>query len=323
MIFPLAWLAMALVPGQPQFSVAETIHTVTNNLDGITLGISEKEVLANSTKTITIDRSRGFRTEAIDSINQSGLSNITYFFDAEGNAPLYEFIVEFADDRIRREAAFEMLGPANYPGEADQWVIDINDSTATIAWAFDNKLVVATNLAGTEWVGSDLFKLPKNFNPFSHIAFPTTWPGAEHSRFFASLGKQISAKANGFQSIRGKALETNPAYLRCMLPVSVAKSATVFQGDNGKWWICNNLVEGLDPDNAANWAIDLGGLFGEYVPEDFKLVPGQPKKVIGLHSETWDVLDENGKDTGLQIGLICYEWGDEGLWNVDMLVMQK
>ncbi len=323
MNFPLTWLVMALLPGQPQINVSETINIVATNLDGVTIGLSEKELLSNTTKNLYIDRSRGFRTEAIDSINQAGLANITYFFDADGNLPLYEFVVEFSDDRIRREAAFEMLGPANYPGESDQWILSMNDSTMVIAWAFDNKLVVASNLPGTEWEGSDLFKLPTNFTPFAHLAFPTTWPENEHNRFFASISKQISAKANGFQSIRGKPLETNPAYLRCMLPVSVAKSSTILLGDNGKYWICNNLVDGLNADDAVNWALDLGGLFKEYVPEDFKLVRTQPKKVIGLHAEIWDILDESGKDTGLQVGVICYEWGDEGLWNVDMLVMQK
>lgn len=323
MIFPLAWLAMALLPGQPQFNVSETIHTVTDNLDGITLGISEKDLLANRSQGFSIDRSRGFRTEIVDSINQSGLSNITYFFDADGNLPLYEFIVEFADDRIRKEAAFEMLGPANYPGEADQWILNANDSVMTIAWAYDNKLVVASNLPGSEWVGADLFKLPEGYIPFSNLPFPTTWPEEEQDRFFTSLSKQLSANANGFQSIKGNPLETNPAYLRCILPVSVAKSASIFQGDNGKWWVSNNLVEGLDPENAVNWALDLGGLFGDYVPEGFKLVPNQPRKVIGLHAEIWDVLDETGKNTGLQIGLVCYPWGDEGLWNVDMLLLKQ
>ncbi|MBU6342393.1 MAG: hypothetical protein KGS48_12925 [Bacteroidetes bacterium] len=323
MLFPLAWMAMAFMPGQPQFSVSQTIHTVASNMDGITMGVSEKEVLANKPQITAIDRSRGFRIEAVDSINQSGLNNITYFFDADGNAPLYEFILEFSDDRVRRDAAFEMLGPSNYPGESDQWILSMNEKVLTIAWAYDNKLVVASNLPGSEWEGSDMFKLPENQKMYAHLSFPTSWPLEEQARFFGSLGKQIDAHGDEFHSIKGKSLETNPAYRRCLAPLSVAKSASLFQGDNGKWWICNNLVDGLDPDYAANWALELGGLFKEYLPDDYSLEPGNAQKVIGLNAETWHVLDENKLKTGLKLAVVCYPWGDEGLWNVDLLVMQE
>lgn len=56
------------------------------------------------------------------------------------------------------------LGPANYPGSDDHWVIYNGGPGSTVlAWTFGANFVLAGNLAKSEWDGDPLFVLPDDF----------------------------------------------------------------------------------------------------------------------------------------------------------------
>jgi hypothetical protein len=320
----LTWLLFSAAPLQAQMfmGVASTINTLSVSLDGIRLGMTQDAFMLIRPQCSDIWYQNEQRTVTVDSITFDGITAITFYFAREGQRPLYEFVVEFDDQAMREDAAFDMLGPANFPGQANQWVINHQDSLITLAWAYDNMLVVAANLPDTEWQESDFFQIPSGFSAAGHLPQPTNWPLDEKQRFQNSLRKQINARENGFEAIRGKPLETNPAYMRCLQPVSIAQSASVFRGDNGKWWLSNNLIEGLGQDEATTWTTEMKNMISTTKGEMYVFVPAAARKVIGLQTSVWDIVDLQGNKTGFQLGLTTYEWGDEGLWNIDLMIVE-
>lgn len=73
---------------------------------------------------------------------------VVYYFDNEGNKPFYEIIIEYIDQSSRNADATKYLGE---PNDGDQWVFDSGEGFKIKAWIFENKLVYAAMIKGTEW----------------------------------------------------------------------------------------------------------------------------------------------------------------------------
>jgi hypothetical protein len=80
----------------------------------------------------------------------TGLRTVVYYFDAEGEAPLYEMILIYADEASRDEAAAKLFGPPNADKE---WHFPKHKGFPFRAWPYQTKLVLAAALPGTEWEG--------------------------------------------------------------------------------------------------------------------------------------------------------------------------
>ncbi len=105
-----------------------------------------------------------FRTEYEQYYNQDGLGSVIFYFNNEGDKPLYEIIVKF-DDQATREAIINPgMGEPNYPDKSDHWVIYNGGPGGTVlAWAFGSNFVLAADMAKSEWDGDPLFVLPDDF----------------------------------------------------------------------------------------------------------------------------------------------------------------
>ena len=82
--------------------------------------------------------------------NVNGLRTVVYYFDAEGDAPLYEIILVYADEAKRDAAAAKLLGE---PNADDEWHYPNHKGFPFRAWRYKNKLILAAALPGTEWEG--------------------------------------------------------------------------------------------------------------------------------------------------------------------------
>jgi hypothetical protein len=78
-----------------------------------------------------------------------GLSNLVYYFDAEGDQPLYELILQYPDEVSRDAVAAKLLGSPNY--QDSEWRYDSGEGYTLWAWTFNTKLVMVAILPGTEW----------------------------------------------------------------------------------------------------------------------------------------------------------------------------
>lgn len=94
------------------------------------------------------DPDYNFRKVYLEEVNSKGLTDVTYYFDNEGDLPLYEMIVVYDSEAARDRDAEKLLGDPNYKGK--DWKIDMNGEYPLYAWKFKNKLVYAVPLKGSE-----------------------------------------------------------------------------------------------------------------------------------------------------------------------------
>ncbi|MCR9170969.1 MAG: hypothetical protein NXI10_00640 [bacterium] len=88
-----------------------------------------------------------FRWVYLESIEDEKMTDIVYYFDKDGDQPLYEMIFIYKDTVARNEAADKLLGA---PNDGEEWRIVQEPYTLT-AWKYKNKLVMAALIPNTEW----------------------------------------------------------------------------------------------------------------------------------------------------------------------------
>lgn len=91
-----------------------------------------------------------FRFAVYEKIGRNGIEGAAYYFDAEGDKPLYEIIIIYADEAARDAAAATLLGPPNYKDNTE-WMLSPKKGYPLYCWKFKTKLVVAALIPNTEW----------------------------------------------------------------------------------------------------------------------------------------------------------------------------
>jgi hypothetical protein len=105
-----------------------------------------------------------FREEYLIMGGEKGLKEVTLVCDKDGDKPLYEVIFEFENADSTYRLAELMFGPPNHPQLDNYWVLGVNGKNAvSLVWTFNNKLVIASNLPGTEMEDSEDFMLSDEF----------------------------------------------------------------------------------------------------------------------------------------------------------------
>jgi serine/threonine protein kinase len=89
-----------------------------------------------------------FRTELTETVEDEQIESITYYFDNDGNQPLYEFIIKYKPDFNLQNYAISKYGSPNFQKE---WSFKSNEGFDIRVWTFESKLVIAGLIAGTEY----------------------------------------------------------------------------------------------------------------------------------------------------------------------------
>jgi hypothetical protein len=304
-----------------QTNINQTINAFNTAIASISLGTPQYQFFESkpklkNTNLATLD----WRYEITESIQESGVKSFTYYFTKSETSLLYEIIVELENAQLCTEMAEKLLGKPNYPDKPNHWIAGAAEGVITLAWTFDKKFVLAANLPESEWDRESLFSIPPGFESSKHLPNMSEWPGEELHRFFVSIEELVKLGASNFEAIKGA--ETD-GYFFCTKPLAGAENAAIFQDDKGKWIVSNTFVSGANPENAILWKMDAEQVIGNGVLQELKLTRTKARSDFGALVELWDIHDKSGKPTGLQLGILQYEWGANGLWNVDILVLQQ
>lgn len=89
-----------------------------------------------------------FRMEYNQKDAAKDIKQVTYYFDAENNKPLYEMIIEFNDAAGLDAHCSKKLGA---PNDNEEWKWTTKEGYIFKAWRFGNSLVYALGLPSTEW----------------------------------------------------------------------------------------------------------------------------------------------------------------------------
>jgi len=130
-------------------AIEQTTNYLPYPFKNIDLGMTISEFAAIK-DTGRMERSNlmTFRREFTEIINKNEVSNATYYFDNDGHIPFYEIIIEFNEGFNVSEFAQKEYG---YPNTGTEWLMDSKKGYNIRIWLFENKLVLAAEMKGTEW----------------------------------------------------------------------------------------------------------------------------------------------------------------------------
>ncbi len=119
-------------------------------VENLYLGMTLEDFLKEKPyfKDIEGNRIMSFRITYSEEGVSNKIKKITYYFDAEGEFPLYEFILEYYDAAERDRIAAQLLGEPNYN---DEWLFDTEQDFKIQASTYMNKLIIVGKIEGTEW----------------------------------------------------------------------------------------------------------------------------------------------------------------------------
>jgi hypothetical protein len=135
----------------PFISVSQKFNTksaVPKSLNQYHFGMSLDDFTRKNKSATTAEGNISFRIEYLDKQAGTGIRQVTYYFDAENNKPLYEMIIQFNDAQSLDAHCEKKLGKVN---DGKQWKWTTKEGYTFKAWRFSNTLVLALGLPSTEW----------------------------------------------------------------------------------------------------------------------------------------------------------------------------
>ena len=105
-------------------------------------------VKKDKAQPINQDSIMDFRIEKKEIYVDEIVESVIYYFDAENNNTLYEFIIYFHKDFDLKNYVRDRYGITK---AYDQKSFDSGEDFTILIWYFKNTLVIAGKIAGTEW----------------------------------------------------------------------------------------------------------------------------------------------------------------------------
>ncbi|MCB0737348.1 MAG: hypothetical protein KDC92_07535 [Bacteroidetes bacterium] len=120
-----------------------------DNIDkNVHFGMSLKEFKNLKGNKVSLYAEESFRKAYLENLNDDELVSIVYYFDEDGDKPLYEVILDYKDKNGRDEEAAELFGD---PNDGDEWSFKEAKPWPIKAWTYKSKLIVVAVIPNTEW----------------------------------------------------------------------------------------------------------------------------------------------------------------------------
>lgn len=97
---------------------------------------------------IVLDDSYGFRLVYTQAVKNRNVSEIIYYFDADGDKPLYEIIVVYKESINAQTIADRKYGTPNF--RQTEWRFQYKEHEIW-CWVYKDKIVVTAKIPETEW----------------------------------------------------------------------------------------------------------------------------------------------------------------------------
>ena len=298
-----------------QTPLEKTFERTAKALKGCSLGSTKAELLAKKPGLPKPKPNTQNRIEIVETIAQDGLEKVSFYFGASGKHLLYEIILEFSSEALRKEMAEKMFGPPNHPANPEQWILGVEGRIVSMGWSDGKKFAFAANFPGTEWAANAKFKLPAKYELHKNLPLPTDWPKEEITRFFVDLQLQIDGGAKGFVSLKGAPVDN---YFECTEPITMAGESAVVVNADKSLMIKNEFTSGMTLESANEWKTAMSKVLDASTIYHCPLQRAPTKLLFGKKAEVWQVLDKDSKPTGVRIGLVAV--GDL-LYSVFVVVM--
>jgi hypothetical protein len=249
-----------------------------------------------------------FKEEYLIQDYRPGLKNVTLVCGNKGDKPLYEVIFEFENEDSTHKLAELMFGTPNHPTLDNYWVISVvAKEMVLLAWTFNNKLVLACNLTGTEFEDSEDFMLSDEFiakfNGTENTEETSNSSNREtddNEATSLAINNLITAAVNDFDTFKTELMPYKTADYNAAGYVALGQEqAVVRKNAAGNWRLevryaayATNEEARLVLDNTITFYQTLEGL-------EYRLVKKSDLITANGRTYIWDIQTMDDESTGI------------------------
>jgi hypothetical protein len=262
----LALLSGAQAQAQTTADYGDIFGFVTSN-NNVPLSTPLDSFLTRKLSVKKVSGGMDFRQEYYRAINEKGMRGISYIFDLDGEKPLYELIFEFENADTLLALMTASLGPSDHPTLADHWLINKSASgVVSLLWLFDTKIVIASNLPGTEFETETSFDVPDEFFVQNATDDSVVAPGDGSYQTLALNSYLKSAADNDLEEMRADPVAGKKDEYVATIAYPGAEQTIVRKNAAGKWRLeARRIFDTIDDarsyyDETLNQLTNLEGL---------------------------------------------------------------
>ena len=249
-----------------------------------------------------------FREEYIITGGENGLKDVTLVCDNEGDKPLYEVIFEFENADSTHKLAELMFGAPNHPQLDDYWVLGATGKNAvSLAWTFNNKLVIACNLPGTEMEDSEDFILSDEFiakfngtENTEEASNSTNSETDDNEATSLAINNLITAAANDFDTFKTELMPYKTADYNAAGYVTMGQEQAVVRKNAAGNWRLEVRYAAYATNDEARQVLDNTITFYQTLEGlEYRLVKKSDLITANGRTYIWDIQTMDDESTGL------------------------
>jgi len=249
-----------------------------------------------------------FKEEYLFQSSENGLKDVTFVCDNDGDKPLYEVIFEFENADTTKQLAVLMFGPPNHPQLDDYWVLGANGKNAvSLAWTFNNKLVIACNLPGTEMEDSEDFMLSDEFiakfngtENTDEASNPTNSETEDNEATSLAINNLITAAVNDFDAFKTELMPNKTANYNAASHVALGQEqAVVRENAAGNWRLEVRFTPYSTSEEAKAVLENTITFYQTLEGLEYRLVKKSDLNTANGRTYIWDIQTMDDESTGI------------------------
>jgi hypothetical protein len=256
---------------------------------------------------------------------QYGLDNITFYFDKDGNQPLYAVFLQFSDADTLAAFCQKKLGTSDHPGMEDHWIIALDAyGIATLFWRDENFLVMANNLPETELFGMENFDLGKVFIA-EHVAeqnggLPSEEVEMVIDSVFGPPDKELTNTINtiiayallDFEGMKDDPIPGKMNEYQALLSIGDDPENTIIRKNvNDTWRLESKIATKVSLEEAQNTYYTMQIQLENLEALEYRLLKKSEYTSNTANTYIWEIESLDGDDLGVIMKLQLYYSGDE------------
>jgi hypothetical protein len=268
-----------------------------------------------------------FRDEYLYNVKKNGLQEVTFYFDKDGEKPLYEIIFEFKDADSTHQLVRMMFGEPSHPTLDDHWVLGLGENgISSLVWTFENRMVLAVNLPDTELTGESSFELPQDFiDKMNGIDSDTPVPNAssdpeptpDDAMITLQLNSYIANALTDFEHFKGEAIAGKKDEFEAAIAFSTAENTIIRRKTGTSWRLESRITTQSSVDEARSYFESLKKTIESLEALEYRLVKKSEYSTNTGNTFIWDVQTLDGDPLAVIVKLQLYAAGT-GRYSVKM-----
>ena len=272
------------------------------------------EALPNLKKeTETMD----FREEYVLTVGNNGVKQVNFIFDKDGDKLLYEMIFEFDNADSTRRLVQMMFGEPNHPSLEDYWVLAKDEKgIVPMIWLFENKMITAVNLPGTEFEDDANFQMPEGFKPKIEKTSDEEKPAEDseaHVEAISTLQMNtfIAAGVNDFDDFKGEAISGKADQFNAAIAFKGAEQTIIRKNTADKWRMEARFPAMVDLSDAQTFYESQLSAIQNLEGLEYRLVKKSDMATKNGRTYIWDVQSLDDQSLNVIVKLQLYPTSDK------------